>query len=528
MPANHPALCALPIAARQALEQALAGEAALRLAVDARLLATEARLLTSEQRVKILEAELRLLRVQKFGPKSEALNDAQLALLDLEPSVTTGEVAAEGAGVLPEKAPSTRRHPGRTELPAHLPRIGKIIVCTPAQCLCTQCGQERRVIGYDECEELDRKPLEYFVSVIRREKRACPRCEEAGVATAPVPLKIIEKGKASDRIVVDVLVGKYADHLPLYRQEAIFERDCGVRFSRQTLCGWVMQAGGFLEAVSRAMRADLLGGTYIQADETPVGVQGPGTQGHNHSGYLWEYSRPGGTVVFDFRMNRKRAGPVAFLGSFAGVLQSDGYVAYRNLGGPGLVFAGCWAHARRGFADTLKTCRGDPAATEMLGLIARLYAVESRARAQGASAEERLAMRQAHSVPLLAVIKDRLVALRQAALPAGGVGKACDYALGQWERLTVYAGNGEVEIDNNWCENAIRPLALGRRNWLSIGSEEAGPRVAAIASVFETCRRLGINVREYLLSVLPRLPTWPAARVGELTPAAWLASQPAR
>jgi hypothetical protein len=273
------------------------------------------------------------------------------------------------------------------------------------------------------------------------------------------------------------------------------------------------------------MREDLLAGGCIQADETPVGVQSERTRGRNHQGYLWQYSRPGGPVVFDFQMGRSREGPRKFLGNFQGILQSDGYKAYDRIGGPGILFAGCWTHARRGFVEALKVAPEDEKSREIIAEIGRLYALEKQAREGGLTPAERLALRQRHSLPVLTGLKSKLLAVRQGVLPQSTLGKACDYALGQWPRLMVYAGHGEVEIDQNRCENAMRPIALGRKNWLHIGSEAAGPKVAAIASIIETCRRLGINVREYLLDVLPKIPDWPAKRIGELTPAAWLAAR---
>lgn len=484
---------------------------------------------------ELLKEEIRRLRMAKYGVKSDQLSDGQLSLLEEEPGVTDAEVESETQRSEEEKRETGRRpqrprqHPGRTELPAHLERIEKILACTPEQCRCAQCGGEKKLIGYDTSEELDMKPAQYFVNVIKREKRACGKCEEMGVSTAALEQpKMVEKGKASDAVVVDVVVKKYCDHQPLYRQIMILEREAGIDLSRMTLCGWVMQAGTWLEAVSEAMRADLFAGQYIQADETPVGVQSDQCVGKNHRSYLWQFSRPGGPVIFDFQMGRSREGPAKFLGKFEGILQSDGYGAYDKIGGKGMIHAGCMAHLRRGFIDALKLAPGNAAAEAIVAGIAELYAVEKRAREAGMSADERQRLRQMESVPVLERLKSQIVALRQEVLPKSALGKACDYALRQWSRVEVYASHGEVEIDNNWCENAMRPVALGRKNWLHIGSEEAGPRIAAISSVIETCRRLGINVREYLLDVLPKIPTWPARRIAELTPMAWAAQRPSR
>jgi transposase len=221
--------------------------------------------------------------LEKYGPAGEQLSDEQLELLEREPGVSSAEVEAESERAqlkLSFKQP--RKHPGRQELPAHLPRIEKIVACTPEQCVCGNCGKENSVIGYEKSEQLDVKPAEYFVVVTMREKRACKDCEEQGVDCAPVPVRIIEKGLASDRVVIDTVVSKYADHVPLYRQSAILERETGIDLSRATLDGWVMRVGELLRPITAAMGQELLSGSYIQADETTVGVQMHDGRGKNH------------------------------------------------------------------------------------------------------------------------------------------------------------------------------------------------------------------------------------------------------
>jgi hypothetical protein len=212
------------------------------------------------------------------------------------------------------------------------------------------------------------------------------------------------------------------------------------------------------------------------------------------------------------------------LQGFRGKLQSDGYGVYDKLG-EGIVYVGCMAHTRRGFVDMAKLAPLDPVPREVLGRFAELYAVEKEAREGALSAEARLALRQAKSVPVMAALKARLVEIRQQITPGGKLAQACDYALGQWSRLEEYLKDGRIEIDNNWCEGGMRPWALGRKNWLHVGSPEAGPKIAAIASIVETCRRLDINLRDYLRDVLPKLGEWPINRIGELTPTAWKATQ---
>lgn len=479
-----------------------------------------------EQENRILREIIRLIRLQKYGPKSEKLSEAQLVLLDLEPGVSEVEIERESAEPVPEKPVRKRVHAGRNTLPPHLPRIEEILSVEGEERLCPCCGAERCVIGHEEKEVLDVEPAKYFVRVIKREKLACPQCPEGGVATAPVGgPQIVEKGKLSDALLVDVIIKKYASHLPLYRQEADLKRDFDIEISRTTLNQGVLAAGQLLTPVVGTMKADLLSGPYIQADETPVGVQSGKTPGRNHQAYEFQYGRPGGPVVFDFQMGRAREGPAAFLGDYGGILQCDGYAGYDKVGAPGMVRAGCLAHARRKFNDALKLDKDSGEALEVLRIMAELYAVEKEAREMGATPEERLNLRRSRSVPIFDRLKAAIERTALYALPSSKLGEACRYALNQWDRLAVFLNNGLIEIDQNLCENAMRPLALGRKNWLHIGSEEAGPKIAAILSIFETCKRLQINVRDYLNDVLPRLPSWPITRVAELSPSNWKTSR---
>jgi transposase len=478
----------------------------------------------AEYKVRVLEEKLRLIRIEKYGPGSEKLSNAQLELLELEPGVSSAEVKAESERdqlKLPLKA--RRKHPGRQELPADLPRVEKIIVCTPEQCVCGNCGKENSVIGYETSEQLDVKPAQYFVVVTKREKRACKGCAEQGVQCAPVPVRIIEKGLASDRVVIDTVVSKYADYLPLYRQSAILERETGIELSRATLDSWVMRVGESLRPISAAMGQQLLSGSYIQADETTVGVQMHDGRGKNHQAYLWQYSRPGGAVVFDFRMGREREGPKQFLGDFEGILQTDGYGAYDHIGGQGIVHAACWAHARRKFFEAVKLNSKDQTSIQIVAQINELFAIDAQARQEGLSSMERHVLRLEKAKSLLEQIKVAIQAARGSVLPKSALAKACDYTLTLWSRLSRFLEYPELELSNNLAENAIRPIAIGRKNWIHVGSKEAGPRVAAILSIVETCRRLSLPIRDYLASVLPGLEDFPANRVVELTPSAWAA-----
>jgi transposase len=487
---------------------------------------TQQRLQFAELKVQMLEEKLRLQRIAKYGPSSEKLATLQMELLEQEPGVSQEEVQAESQR---ERLPSVRnrrKHPGRQSLPANLPRVERVIACTPDQCICGQCGTDTTVIGYEVSEYLDVEPAKYFVVVTKREKRACKGCEEQGVNAAPLPPRIIEKSLVSDGVVIDTIINKYSSHLPLYRQSSILHRDVGVDISRATMDGWVMQVGESLIPVVEAMRQALIESGYIQADETPVGVQMHDRRGRNHQAYLWQYGSPGREVVFDFRMSRGREGPRQFLKKFEGLLQTDGYVAYDGLGGARVIHAACWAHSRRKLVESLRLNPKDEAATELLQLVNDLFAIDAKARQENLDLAARHALRQEMARPLLEQIKLRLIEGRDRALPKSCFGQACRYTLNLWDKLSRFLDHPELELSNNLAENSMRPVALGRRNWIHFGDEKAGPKIAAILSVIESCRRLKIPVRDYLADILPGLANTSIQRMPELTPSAWTLTHP--
>jgi transposase len=478
----------------------------------------------AELKIKVLEERLRLELIAKYGPASEKLNDAQLELLQLEPGVSSAEVQAdserEPEPALTSKSPK-RKHPGRQELPVDLPRRERVLPCTSEQCTCRACGQETTVIGYEQSEQLDVEPARYFVLVTKREKRACRFCKEGGIVTAALPARIIDKSMASDRVVIDTVVAKYSDHLPLYRQSAMLERETGVEISRATMDGWVMRVGELLSPIAAAIGRELISGTYIQADETPVGVQMHDGRGKNHQAYLWQYGRPGGSVVFDFRLGRGREGPKRFVGQFEGILQSDGYAAYEQVGGPKMVHACCWAHSRRKFIEALKLHPEDRTATRIVARIDELFAIDAEARSANLNHAARHQLRRERARPLLDLLKPQIEAAQREALPASALGKAARYTLALWPKLARFLDYPELELSNNLAENSMRPLVVGRKNWIHLGSQQAGPKVAAILSIVETCRRLKIPIRDYLAGVLPGLADRPLQHMKRLTPAAW-------
>ena len=490
----------------------------------------------AQLKIQILEERLRKMLIAKYGKASEKLSDLQLDLLELEPAVSSEEVEAESerepladssnnAGDNTDQHKTKRKHPGRQTLPAHLQRIEKIVVCTPAQCICGGCGKETAVIGYEESEALDVKPAEYFVRVTKREKRACKQCEEQGVVVAPVPESIVAKSLVSDRVVIDTVVHKYCDSLPLYRQSAILKRDTGLDIGRATMDGWVMQVGEMLRPVVSRMQSELLAGSYIQADETPVGVQMHDGRGTNHQAYLWQYGTPYGMTVFDFRMGREREGPKQFLGQFNGILQTDGYAAYEHIGGPRMVHACCFAHARRKYVEAVKVDSKDRDSTRIVALMDELFAIDARARIEKMDHAQRHTLRMGKAPALLAELRTQILAAQKRVLPKSTAGKAASYTLSLWNKLTRFLEHPEIELSNNLAENSMRPVAIGRKNWVHIGHQQAGPKIAAIFSIVESCRRIGLPIRDYLGAVLPGLANRTIQSLSQLTPAAYAASK---
>jgi transposase len=476
-------------------------------------------------KIQSLQEQLRLERIKKYGPQSETLSALQLELLEAEPGVTGEEVKAESerAPVAGVKERERKPHPGRQTLPKSLPRVEEVVACVDRTC--KHCGAETTLIGYDESEQLDVEPARYFVRVVRREKRSCRGCTADAVLMPELAPRIIEKGLASDRVVVETVVAKYCDHLPLYRQAAMLEREAGLEISRATLDGWVIRVGELLVPLVGAMRQNLLRSTYLQADETIVPVQMHDKRGADHQAYLWQYGSPGGETVFDFQLGRDRAGPKKFLDGWEGILQTDGYSAYDRVGGPKLVHVGCWAHARRKFVDAVKVNKQDAEAVKMVTRMDALFLVDRHAREQKLGAEERLAFRLEHALPWVEEIREECVALRKATLPKSALGQAVVYTLNMWAKLRRCFDYGEVELSNNLAENSMRPVALGRKNWLHVGSAQAGPKVAAILSVVESCRRLGMPLKDYLLNVLPGMNHRTKSELAQFTPARWLAAR---
>ena len=468
-----------------------------------------------DARIEQLAHAIKLLRQLKFGSQSEKLDPAQRALFDAAIDADIAAVATELEKISPP--PRERAQPKRQPLPPELPRVEDRI--EPTSCTCGQCGADLHCIGEEVSEKLDIKPIEFFVRRVIRPKYACRACET--VVTAPTLPAIIERGNAAPGLLAHVLVSKYADHLPLYRQSHMLARS-GVTLPVSTLAAWVGAVGVALQPLVDAMREQLHGARVIHADETPVRMLDPGA-GKTKSAYLFAYRR-GETaeppiIVFDFATNRSGKNAREFLTGYGGALVVDDYAGYKSLfQSTPMREIGCWAHARRNFFE-LHAANQSTIAAEALTRIAALYEVERSAQAM--TSMERLAYRQEHSRTLVNNLFTWLTALQPKVNGGSATAKAIDYLLRRRAAFTAFLDDGDFPIDNNPIENAIRPVALGRKNWLFAGSELAGQRAANIMSLIATAKANGHDPFAYLRDVLTRLPTQLNSRICELLPHSW-------
>ena len=512
---------------------------------DAELARSRQALAAAEAIIQQLKEALRLERIKKYGKQSEKLSDLQLELLDREPAVSSEEIETEiASGPLSEEQQEEQNassaaqqqqkkrkpHPGRNELPAYLERIEEIVACAAEQCTCGKCGRETQVIGYEETEVLGMKPAVHFVRVIKREKRVCKSCADRGVVTAPAPARIAPKSIFADETIIEFIVRKYCDALPLYRQRAILMRDLGIDVALTTIDDAVLRVGELLIPIVELMKRDLLTGGYIQADETHVDVQTPDKKGSNHRAFFWQYSAPMKGVVFDFEMTRRKQVAKEFFKDYGGILHTDGYVVYeKDIGTKDLIHACCMAHARRGFIDAIKVQSKaqapDAKLERAVALMDGLFAIDREAREQNLSLADRHALRQESAPALLDELHALLSAMQGSGtiLPQSVAGKAINYTLKRWVELTRFLDHPVIELSTNWAENSMRPIAIGRRNWLHLGSKEAGPKIAAIFSIVESCRKLGVPIRQYLADVLPGLADRSIHELAGLNPAAYAA-----
>ena len=472
-----------------------------------------------------LTHENALLKRMKFAAHSERFNPEQKSLLEDEIEADLAAVATEIDALSQTHAPTApeKKQAKRLPLPAHLPR--REIRHEPDSTTCA-CGCQMSRVGEDVAEKLDYVPGVFSVERHIRGKWACAKCER--ITQAPVEPHVIDKGIPTTGLLAQVLVGKYADHLPLYRQEAIFGR-AGLAIPRSTLAQWVGACGVQLQPLVDALKTEILGHRVLHADETPVAMLKPG-EGKTHRAYLWAYA-PGAfegikAVVYDFCESRSGEHARRFLGhgtdkAWKGSLICDDFSGYKALIASGVTEVGCLAHARRKFFD-LHVANQSQIAEFALTQFARVYDIEREVKEL--DAEQRQTVRQQQSRPMLDALHEWMTLQRRRVPDGSATAKALDYSLRRWDALTRFAGDGQLPVDNNWIENQIRPIAIGRNNWLFAGSLRAGQRAAAVMSLIQSARMNGHDPYAYLRDVLTRLPTHKASRIADLLPHRWTLS----
>lgn len=468
---------------------------------------------------------LRQFQRHRFGPRSESLTEDQLrlALEDTEQTTAAAQATSEEKTPAERKVRAARRRVNRGSLPTHLPRIETVIDVPSTVCPC--CSGTLHRIGEDVSERLDIVPAQFRVLVVRRPKYGCRACADA-VVQAPAPARLIEGGIPTEATVAQVLVSKFADHLPLYRQAQIYARQ-GVNLDRSTLTDWVGRAAFLLRPVHERLFDKLKASSKLFADETTAPVLDPGC-GRTKTGQFFAYARDdrpwGGAdppgVAYVYAPDRKTERPREHLTGFMGVLQVDGYSGYKVLAKDGNVqLAFCWSHVRRRFYDLAQPGPA-PIAAEALVRIAALYRIEDEIR--GRSAAERRAVRQERSRPLIEALEPWLRMKLQLVSQKGKLAEAIRYALSRWAGLCLFLEDGRVEIDSNVVERSIRPLALTRKNALFAGCDGGAEHWAVVASLIETCKLIGVEPHGYLADVITRIVEGhPQSRLDELLPWAY-------
>ena len=480
------------------------------------------------QQVEHLKLVIEKLRRMIFGAKSEKVlvqvEQFELQLEDAETEQAAAEEKFEAPAA--EAKPQLPSRPSRKPLPAHLPR--EVVTHLPGHDCCPDCGGALRSFGEDVAEILEYIPANFKVIRHVRPKFACKQCER--VVEVPAPARTIERGLAGPGLLAHVLVAKYADHCPLYRQSEIYARE-GIDLDRSTLAGWVGASSELLTPLVEALRKYVLSARKIHADGTPVPVLAPGN-GKTKTGRLWTYVRDERTagentapaVWFAYSPDRKGENPREHLKHYRGALQADAYAGFQHLYENGtIVEVACWAHARRKFHE-IHIAHPSPTTTEAIERVAALYAIEAEIR--GSTPEIRKSIRQARAKPLLDSMRTWLEATLAKLSRKADTAAAIRYALSRWPALIRYIDDGALEIDNNAAERALRVVALGRKNFLFAGSNAGGERAAAIYSLLGSAKLNGLDPEIYLQHVLERIADHPINRINELLP--WNLSLPSR
>lgn len=457
-----------------------------------------------------------LLR-DKFGKKAETFDPAQLVLFAELAAISPVEQATPAIladGSAGKKPGHARRKPAE-----ELPRQRREYMIPQEKLACPECGEARTKCGEDVTEQYDYVPASVRVVEHARFKYACKPCQ-GHVVLADGPNKPVEKGLATTGMLAHVATSKFADHLPLHRLEGIFKRH-GAKIARSTMCDWIALTANMLEPLYERMKQRVLGSRVIWTDDTPIKMQDRLHDKNIREARVWVYlgDAKNAFTVFDFTDSRRRDGPVKFLGDWKGYLQADAFAGYDCIFACGDVLeVACMAHARRKFFDSLPSDKKD--AEEVLAVIQKLYDVERDCKDM--SPADRREQRLKRSAPLLHLMHAWLNRQKLVSLPKSPLGKAITYALNNWRALCRYLVDGELSIDNNASENALRPVALGRKNWLFAGSREGGRNAAIITSFIRSCKQHGINPQVYLADVLTRLSASGAADLDELLPGTWL------
>jgi transposase len=483
---------------------------------------------SSQRNIKMLQHQVEQLLRRVYGRRSEKLDPNQLMFDDLilktfdQPIAQPPELPVEQKAERKKPRTTKRRHPGRIPIPEHLERVEIVLDIPEEDKVCPETGKPLKKIGEEVSEKLEYRPGKLIVNVYKRPKYGSPdsmASGQVGVITAPMPDHPIEKCKADVGLISHIIVSKFADHLPLYRQDGIFQRE-GVNIPRGTQTSWILQTYEAILPLEQELKRAVLERDILFTDDSIIPLQVKGN-GRVKKARLWVYVRGGAgppLSVYDFSQDRSKKRPLNFLGDYQGYIHADAYSGYDELfRKEGVIEVGCWVHARRKFDEAASSRPQE--ATEIMALIAQLYKLE--AEWTDMEPEDRTRQRQHHARPIIDGIFSRIEELRPATLPSEPLRKAIDYALNQREALCRYLDNGHLKPDNNTAENAIRPLALGRKNWLFAGSERGARATALFLGLIQSCKACDVNPWEYLDDMLRRIMSHPVNCLRELLPDQW-------